>query len=337
MTTTPEVSVVMPCHRGDELLRRSIQSCLDQTLANFERVILLHRADEKAKAIAGEFVAADERIVLTESNLPFTEALNAGHERTSAGLVARMDSDDFAYPDRLTKQAEFLHSNPGISAVSSLIRIVDAQGNPPAEGFAEYEKWLNGLETPDDIAAQRFIESPIANPTVMFRREVFEEVGGYRDLPWAEDYDFYLRLFDCGHAIGKVPEVLLDWTDHEGRLTRTHDRYSQENFLRAKAHFLAKLELVKSGGISLCGAGPIGKQLAIFLKAEGVSLRAFYEVHPRRIGETIHGVPVLDQSLLTCDGSTLVNAVGIRGKRNEVRQLAKSAGFHEGVDFFCAA
>ena len=135
-----------------------------------------------------------------------------------------------------------------------------------------------------------------------------------------------------------MPEILFDWYDSDARLTRTHERYSQENFLRAKAHYLAKLPAVRAGGVAICGAGPTGKRIGRLLIGEGVDVRAFYEVNPRRIGEAIAGVPVLDQvAMRRAAGVVMLGAVGLPGARERIRGLAEDQGFVEGEDFYCVA
>jgi hypothetical protein len=268
--------------------------------------------------------------------------LNFLWHESQGDLLARLDADDFAYTGRLQQQAKFLRNHPNLAACGTRVRIrrrVDGRVLDPDPGYAAYEDWLNGLTTPEAIARERFIDSPVANPSKMIRRSVLERFEGYLDRPWAEDYDLWLRLLGGGERIGKVDELLLDWYDSDRRTTRTHDRYSQASFIRAKAHYLARLPLVIEQGLSICGAGPIGKRLVRFLLDEQVEVHAFYEVSEKRIGQSIHGIPVRDGNLSFGDaiGTVLVSAVGVPGGRDKIRGLAAEAGFVEGEDFFCAA
>ena len=191
---------------------------------------------------------------------------------------------------------------------------------------------------PEDISRERFIDSPISNPTAMIRREVLEEYGGYRDTTWAEDYDLWLRLLHDGNKLGKVSEPLLDWFDWDDRSTRKLPRYSLENFQRAKAHFLAKLKPVQDLGVSICGAGPLGKTMAGLLRHEKITVHSFFEVNERRIGNRIADVPVYSSNELDrAKGTILLSSVGLRGARDQVRAVAQDAEFTEGKDFFCVA
>ena len=123
------------------------------------------------------------------------------------------------------------------------------------------------------------------------------------------------------------------------RATRTQSRYAQDNFQRAKAHYLARLPAVRACGVDIAGAGPIGKKLARRLKRDhGVTVGSFFEVSEKRIGNAIDGVPVLPSDALSdSPHRVLVGAVGLPGARETIRELARDAGYTEGLDFFCVA
>jgi hypothetical protein len=256
-----------------------------------------------------------------------------------------MDADDFCYSAKLQHQAQFMASHPEIAVCGTGVRIrkrhtKNAEEHAgPDQGYADYETWINSVVTPTQIAAQRFIDSPLANPTTMIRRSALKQYGGYADPKWAEDYDLWLRMLDAGESLGKVDRILLDWFDSDHRITRNLDRYSQDNFQKAKAHYLARLPLVRERGVSICGAGPIGKKLARRLTEEhGIDVGAFFEVSENRIGNEIAGIPVLPTDAIPdSPHRVLIAAVGLPGARELIREQAKAALFTEGVDFFCVA
>ncbi len=138
-----------------------------------------------------------------------------------------------------------------------------------AVGFRLYEHWLNSLVTHDEIKRERFIESPVAHPSVMVRREVLTEIGGWRDPGWAEDYDLWLRCFAAGVIFEKIDRPLFFWREHDDRLTRTDTRYSVPSFLRCKAHFLARGPLASFSKVILWGAGQTGRRMSKFLARGG--------------------------------------------------------------------
>lgn len=322
---------MLPFRDAAGTLRAALASLLAQEGADFEVLAVDdHSADGSAAIVEA---AGDPRVRLLENaGAPgVVGAANTGIRAARAPWIARMDADDLAAPRRLRRQLDFAAGRPELGVVACEVALLEGRG----EGMARYVGWANGLRTPEEIAAARFIESPVVNPGAMVRADWMERAGGYRDVPWAEDHDLWLRLLEAGCRIARVPEVLLEWRDSGGRLTRTDERYGSEARTLMRAHYLARLDVVRERGVVMAGAGPIGKGLARRLRAEGVGVRAFLEVNPRRIGQRIHGAPVLAAESLDPGRGVLLGAVGVPGGRDRVRRLAREAGFTEGLDFWC--
>lgn len=339
---------MLPARDAGATLGAAARSCLEQTFENLELLLLENDATADTIAVMEEIAGSDARarMVRCPPGAGFIAALNRGWQEARGAYLARMDADDVSYPQRIALQVRFLREHPGLAACGTLVRIrrrvpegpLHAGHLPPLNGFSSYESWINSVRSPRAIAAERFVDSPVANPSAMVRREVFGKIGGYRDVRWAEDYDFWLRAIDAGMQLGKVPETLLDWFDSGTRLTRNDPHYSQQRFLEAKAHFLARLPQVLRHGVAICGAGPIGKRLARFLVREGAHVGAFYEVSARRIGNRIAGIPVLGSDAIPrADGRVLIAAVGVPGGAARVRDLLKPLGYTEGSNFFRVA
>jgi glycosyltransferase involved in cell wall biosynthesis len=343
----PAVSIVMPARDAESTLPMAIESCLAQTLPDFELMLIDHGSVDGSFSVMKKYARRDARIhVLRQPRgASFVSVLNVAWQESRGPLIARMDADDFSYPARLQHQVRLLAAQPELAACGTLVRIRKRRDpnsrahTPPDQGYADYEKWINSLVSPEAIAAQRFIDSPLAHPSVVIRRPILELLGGYADPPWAEDYDLWLRMLERGDMLGKVDKLLFDWFDSDTRASRKIDRYSQANFLRAKAHYLARLPLVRQRGVSMAGAGPIGKKLARLLRDENsVTIGSFFEVSEKKIGNSIEGIPILPgDALADSPPRVLIGAVGLPGARDQIRELATSAGYREGHDFFCAA
>jgi len=341
--TPPLVSVVMPARNAGATVAAAITSLQRQDLPDIEIVLVDHSSSDETYSLMREKAAGDPRIRLFQCRGTFVEAANLAWRESSGQLIARMDSDDVAAPERIRLQRDLLLSRPDLAACGTLVRILkrdpDGGFSPPDGGYLRYERWINSLVEPGEIAAERFIDSPMPNPTTMVRREVLEAVGGYHDPLWAEDYDLWLRLLEGGFRLGKVPQVLLDWHDTGARSTRTVERYSQTRFQEAKAHYLARLPAVKALGVVVCGAGPIGKEMAALLRRGGICVHAFVEVNPRRIGNLIAGTPVYgtDRVGEFAGKAIPLPAVGRGSGRETLRRDLRAAGFIEGETFFCVA
>ena len=224
--------------------------------------------------------------------------------------------------------------------VSSLVK-----GFPEAhvrEGYRIYIEWLNSLVSDEDIRREMFVESPLANPSIMMRRTWFDEMGGYHDYGWPEDYDLWLRMYLAGAKFAKISSVLLEWRDHPERITRTDGRYSVENFLRAKAHYLVRGPLLDRDAVIVWGAGMMGRRLGKQLQYNQVPLEAFVDIDPKKIGRTRRGKPIISpDDLLVWWGRfqkpALLAAVGARGARVLIRTRLEKLGLVEGRDWWAAA
>ena len=203
-------------------------------------------------------------------------------------------------------------------------------------GYRHYDAWLSTLLVHDDFMRERFVESPLSHPTVMFRKQAILDLGGYRDLDWPEDYDLWLRAAAAGFRFAKVNEVLLKWRDYPNRTSRRDPRYSPDAFLRCRAHYLASGPLAQTEQIVVWGAGKIGGKFARFLKDEGVSLSAFVDIDPKKIGNLRLGVPVIGpDDLSSYPGCPVVSCVGSRGARPLIREQLSRRGYKEGLDYWC--
>lgn len=337
----PEVSVVMPVRNGERTVAAAVESLLHQDFENFEIIIVDHLSTDRTPKILSGYAATSSRIRTFRCEGSFIEAANLCWQRARAPLVARMDADDVAHPDRLKRQKKYLDNHPDHVACATLVRIrkrgQDGGLAPPDGGYQRYESWVNSVVSPETISAQRFVDSPLPNPSTMIRKAALEEIGGFQDTDWAEDYDLWLRMLERNWLLGKVPLGLLDWIDAPERSTRTLERYSLHQFQRAKAHYLARMTSVREQGVVISGAGPIGKEFARLLTDEtDATVHAFLEVNPRQVGNRIRGIPVLPAEEISSFRGRVVmlGAAGQPGARDRIRSLAEKAGFIEGSDFF---
>ncbi len=345
---TPRVSVLMPVHNAAGTLPETLQSIAAQSLADFEVVAVDDGSDDDSAEILAAWSRADGRIrPIRLDRVGLVKALNYGLSQCRGVWIARMDADDRMHADRLRRQADLLTSRSDISVAGSLVEIF-ADGalgegmGALGEGMKVYEAWLNALVEPRDIAREIFIESPIAHPSAMVRRDELLALGGYRDAGWPEDYDLWLRYHAAGRRFAKVPEVLLYWRDHADRLTRTDARYSVENFLRVKAHFLVNGPLKDRDGLIVWGAGQTGRRLTRHIVREGRPVDAFVDISPRKIGGYLREAPVIGPAELSSAWTRyrqpmLVAAVSSRGARKLIRQALAEMGLVEVEDFLCAA
>ena len=331
--TPPRVSVVLPVRDAAATVERAARSILDSTLRELELIVIDDGSADNSAAIVRQI--SDPRLRLVQQDaLGVCAAANRGTAEARAPVIARMDADDFSHPARLEKQLSLLHHS-GANMVGCRVRIVDALGRAVGS-MQRYEQWSNSLTEPGRIAAMRFVELPIVNPTLLAKREVFDL--GFRDGAWPEDYDLCLRALGQGHTAAKVPEVLFDWIDSGDRLTRTDERYSPEAFDRCRRAHLLDGPLAGKTEVDMWGAGQAGKPWLSWLLSKGFTVRHVVEVSPKKIGTKIHDTPVIsDTDLPPPDGTPLIIAVGAAGARELIEADLAQKGYTPGKDawFVC--
>ena len=311
---SPLVSVVLPVRNGGRFLDQAVDSILSQTFHDLELLLIDdHSTDSAISALD----RSDRRLKLIVSRGEgVVDASNTGFELSRGEYVARMDADDVSLPDRVQSQLDYLDQNPTISIVGCCVEIFSDAGIQG--GFKRYENWLNSVRDPEQVHQQIFIESPLPNPGLMFRQGAIQQLGGYRNNQWPEDYDLLLRADAEGMKIGKPEPVLLRWREHEARLTHTDPLYQRKKFMQAKSHFLVH-ERLQGRSVVIWGAGPTGRLMFDLITAEGGNVEGFIEVHPRRIGGQKRGMPVWSIDKVDSLGeSMLLVAVGAAGAREEI-------------------
>ncbi len=196
----PAVSVVMSVHDGERFLHEAVGSILAQTLTELELVVVDDGSSDRSRQILGE--STDPRMrVIEQEHAGLAAALNRGVGAARADLVARMDADDIALPRRLEEQWRFMQSHPQTALLGTGARVIDHAGE-------EVGLW-RPLTDHASIRRRLIRLNQFAHPTVMFRRAAFVAAGGYReDMPFAQDYDLWLRMVARFEA-ANLGEVLL--------------------------------------------------------------------------------------------------------------------------------
>lgn len=332
-SSPPRVSILLPVWNEEKRLARALRSLLRQTCDDWECIIIDDGSDDDTPVIAAQVAAADARFVVhRQARAGLVAALTHGLTRCRAPYVARMDGDDVSHPRRLDEQAGFLDTHPDIGAVSSLVRLFPRRAL--RVGLLRYERWLNSLLTPEDIAADMFVECPLAHPSVMLRRAVLDAAGGYENHGWPEDYDLFLRLHARGVRFAKIARPLFFWCDRPERYSRTHPACTVDAFIRCKLHHLRPLV---NGPLAVRGAGPTGRQLMRRMRALGWDVRLLVDVAIDRIGQRIDGLTVVAPDDPVARDLPLVVAVGVEGARAEIRAELRAQGRREGRDHWFLA
>jgi glycosyltransferase involved in cell wall biosynthesis len=337
---TPRVSVILPVFNAESTLPRAIGSMQSQTLADWELIVIDDGSTDDTRSAVLKQARHEPRLqpILGE-HFGLVAALNQGLAHAKAPLIARMDADDIAHSERLAEQVAFLEAHRDIGLVGCLV----AFGGDPesAGGYALHVDWLNTLVNPDEIALNRFVESPFAHPSVVFRRELSEQFGAYRSGDFPEDYELWLRWLEAGVRMAKVREVLLTWMDSPGRLSRCHPRYDVEAFYRCKAAYLARWlqrNVAPDRKLLVWGAGRPTRKRAQLLVEHGIQISGYIDIDPKKIGRVFSGRSVICPGDLPPPADCFVLCyVAKRGARDLARAYLRKQGFMEGIDFLAVA
>lgn len=334
-STGPLISIVMPFRNEERFLDESLRSIIAQTLHDWELIAVDDHSSDRSATIVRELAAADLRVRLCPNRgTGLVAALNHGLSLAKAPLVARMDADDVMADRRLSLQLEALTSRPDVGLVASRVRLFP-RGALRA-GYREYEKWQNRVVTPEDVDREIFFESPFAHPSVTIRRSHLDRVGGYRDGPFPEDYELWLRMHAHGIPMMKCEKVLLHWRERPDRASRTDARYERDAFDRLRAHHLARdRRLDGNRPVVVWGAGRKTRARARHLTREGVSIDAWIDIDRRKIGRDLDGARVLaPEELASFVPRPLVLVYVLNhGARELISAHLESIGYELGTDW----
>lgn len=326
----------MPVRNEEQYLQAALNSLYAQTLGDWELVVVDDGSSDCTPQILAAAAGGDSRIhVIRRTGGGLVAALNAGLAACRAPLLARMDGDDISHPRRLAEQATYLEAHPHTGLVACSFRHFPRTSLK--RGMLDYETWQNVLQDHDLIMRDLFVESPFVHPGIMTRRAILEQLGGYRDCGWAEDYDLWLRMAASGIHFARLPERLFFWRDHPQRATRTMNEYSSNAFRCCKLHHLRQGFLKECSEVVMAGAGIEARAWQRLLTDDGVRVSHWLDIDPRKIGRTLHGAPITRPEELELSGRKMLAAIGVRGAREQFRVLAAKLGWQEGMDFVCVA
>lgn len=329
------VSVLLPFHNAGQGLEEAIASIARQTYSDLELLLVDNCSTDGGASIAMSWVERDARIrLLREPHIGIAHALNTGLAHAQGRYIARMDADDVSHPERLAKQVGYLEAHPEIGVLGT--RTTFATTVEKSSGMRWFVDWQNAILTPHYHDVKRFVDAPLAHPTVLFRRELVERHGGYDTGPLPEDHELWLRWMDAGVRFAKLPEELLTWNDHAGRLSRTHPNYSVDAFFTTKAQWLARWmhRTLNGRPVIIAGTSGLCRARAAMLEAEGIHIMGFTDVRPREVP----GYAFIPHHALPPAGEAfIVSFISQRGTGDRIAAFLASRGLEEGVDFILAA
>ena len=210
-SATPLVSVVMPVYNGERFVAEAIESVLEQTLPDFELIIINDGSTDTTASILEQYARRDTRIrVLTNQvaqGYGGEKASNEAYKLATGKYIAKLDADDIAHPTRLARQVAFLEENPAVFLVGTFLELIDADGH--VTGTRNYPV------THQAIFENYYYRNGIGHPSVLFRNGVVP--GDFYTLrfPALNDYYSFFLLMNAGHRVANLPEYLVQYRIHD--------------------------------------------------------------------------------------------------------------------------
>jgi glycosyltransferase involved in cell wall biosynthesis len=219
----PLVSVLMPVFNVEKYVFDAINSILKQSYINFELIVVDDGSQDDTLNIVKAFEMQDARVkVLTNrKNENIVYSLNKAFEYSCGAFILRMDGDDLCEPHRLSVLMDHLDRMKDVQLVGSSISVIDKNGeNLGRSSYYSSEKIL--------MSTIKY-RTPVSH-IWLAKREVYSELGGYRDIPGAEDYDFLLRMLTSGFRFTNL-ENDFSYSVRVGRDGNTSDMIGLKQYL----------------------------------------------------------------------------------------------------------
>lgn len=326
----------MPFRNTSEFLEACIHSVLSQTYANWELIAIDDHSTDNSLQVVEDFTKSDQRIkVVANTGKGIIPALREAFRRSSGEYITRMDSDDIMKPNKLMELYRGLtRAGRGHVAVGQVQYFSDSG---ISDGYARYERWINGLTANGSNYSEIYKECVIPSPCWMIDRQDLESAGAFEPDRYPEDYDLTFRFYKAGFKCIPCNKVLHCWRDYPHRTSRTSEHYAQNYFLDIKIHYFMALDYDPDRPLVVWGAGNKGKSIARYLTDHD---QDFYWLcdNPRKIGKKIYEQDLYPYQLL----ETLNRPQSIVTVANEDSQAAIRAYF-DGLEmqpmidyyFFC--
>lgn len=199
------VTVILPVYNEQNNIARAIKSIIDQTLEDWQLFIIDDGSTDRTREIISEFSKRDARIkpFRNEMNLGITKCLNFGIKKCNTKYIARMDADDYSYPERLEKQVQFMESNQNIDVLGTAARLMTKNG--VEIGIHYCPKYYKTL------VKQIHLRTPFLHPSIIAKTTFFKKWHYSNKFPFCEDYELWIRTFP-DVRFHNLREVLIEYT-----------------------------------------------------------------------------------------------------------------------------
>jgi glycosyltransferase involved in cell wall biosynthesis len=216
----PKVSVISTVYNGEPYFNRSIPSILAQKYENFEYIIVDDGSTDRTQEYLTKLAQQDSRVrVFFPGRLGRAKALNYAVKQAQGDYIANQDFDDTSHPERLCLQADFLDTHPELGLVGgSYVRIDEER----------QEKYIRNPASEHHQLVKTMAQCvPFAHTITTFRKEAWQQVGGYPLVDNLIDLRFWLELVKCGWQVASIPEIVGEHFVHSASFWHRNFQYRQ--------------------------------------------------------------------------------------------------------------
>lgn len=233
MKKNPKVTVFIPVFNREDYVCTAINSVLAQQYTNFEILVVDDGSTDRTIQRVSAYQDSRVRLECNPTNLGIPATRNRGLELARGEYIALLDSDDYAYPDRLGRQVRFLDHHPEIAQVGSSCTLMNDQGKLLPRVRRQPMK-------PDDVDAHLLFHCALINRTIMARTAVLRAIGYDQAFPRCQDYHLHLQL-SRNHKMANLPHLLVCGREHEGRITKNTKGLGRERKMAIQGEALNDL------------------------------------------------------------------------------------------------
>lgn len=237
----PKVSVICCAYNASQFIDSSLSSIINQTYKNYELIIVNDGSTDDTKEKIKPYTKHQNILFINNDiNIGLPKSRNLAISKSSGEFVAIQDADDISMPFRLHKQVEFLEQNHDVSVIGSWALKIN-----------EIDDFIGTMHYPPKSTAKgieyiiKYKLNPIIDPTSMFRKDIFNKLGGYSEevfLRYAQDFDLWCKMLLHGFKLYNFTDYMIKYRVHSNAVTKTKHKEMRDAtdfiWLNFKQHIL---------------------------------------------------------------------------------------------------
>ena len=299
------VSIIIPYKNPLPYFEDCLKSIVNQSHKKLQIILVNDHSTDDSEKLAFKYSIEDSRIKLVNNvGKGIVDALNTGSEIAKGKYITRMDADDIMSENKIEILRSLLEKKKTKHIAVGNVKYF-ASKKPMGNGYLKYANWLNELTSNKKNFKEIYKECTIPSCSWMMHRSDFENIKGFKNLNYPEDYDFLFRVYYNQIKLTTTKEIIHLWRDHPKRTSRNSKDYLFENFIPLKIKYLIENELKSKDELVLWGSGKKGKLVAKKLIENNCSF-TWISNNSKKIGVEIYQQKIQSTSLLKIEKKKLV-------------------------------